>query len=79
MNRPGVKRKATSMNIDAKFVSVVLSKLPYPIGKDQVIQQAQQHGMSPQVVSALQKLPDKTYNSPQDLENDLKSMGIKMS
>ena len=66
------------MNIDANLVNQILSKLPYPISKTQVIQMAQQYGASGQVMGVLQRLPDKTYNSSQDLENELKGLGLKV-
>lgn len=66
------------MNIDANLVNQILSKLPYPISKAQVVQMAQQHGANAQIMGVLQRLPDKTYNSAQDLENEMKSLGLKM-
>jgi hypothetical protein len=73
------ERKVTLMNIDPKFVNQVLNKVPYPISKTQLIQEAQQLGVNPQVMSVLQRIPDKTYNSSQDLEKELKNLGIKVS
>jgi hemerythrin-like domain-containing protein len=66
------------MNIDMNLVNQILSKLPYPISKNQVIQMAQQHGANAQIMSVLQRLPDKQYNSSQDLENEMKGLGLKM-
>lgn len=66
------------MNIDATMVNQILNKLTYPISKTQVIQMAQQHGANAQVMGVLQRLPDKTFNSSQDLENELKGLGLKM-
>lgn len=66
------------MNIDTTMVNQILSKLPYPISKTQVIQMAQQQGANAQVMGVLQRLPDKTFNSSQDLENELKGLGLKM-
>jgi len=73
------ERKVTPMNIDANLVNQILSKLPYPISKTQLLQTAQQHGANAQVMGVLQRLPDKTYNSSQDLENELKGLGLKIS
>jgi hypothetical protein len=48
----------------------VLSTLPYPLDKDQVIAKAQQAGTNPQVLKAIkQVLPDKTFNSAEDIKN----------
>jgi hypothetical protein len=67
------------MNIDPNLVNQILNKLPYPIGKTQLIQAAQQHGANAQIMGVLQLLPDKTYTSSQDLENDLKGLGLKVN
>jgi hypothetical protein len=66
------------MNIDANLFNQILSKLPYPISKTQLLQTAQQYGASAQIMSVLQRLPDKTYTSSQDLENDLKGLGLQV-
>lgn len=47
----------------------MLSTLPYPLDKDQVIAKAQQAGTNPQVLKAIkQVLPDDTFNSPEDIK-----------
>ena len=47
----------------------VLSTLPYPLDKDEVIAQAQQAGTNPQVLKAIkQVLPDETFNSAEDIK-----------
>jgi hypothetical protein len=63
------------MNIDQKQVSEFLNQLPYPISKTQLVQQAQ----NPQIKGVLQRLPDKTFTSAQDLEKELKNAGVKIS
>jgi Protein of unknown function (DUF2795) len=51
-------------------IDQVLSTLPYPIDKDQIIQRAEGAGANPQVVGAMKQiLPDKTYNSPEDIKS----------
>lgn len=53
-------------------IDQVLSTLPYPLDKDEVCQRAKQAGANDQVVGAMQRiLPDKTFNSPQDIKNCL--------
>lgn len=47
----------------------VLSTLPYPVDKEQVIAKAQQAGTNPQVLKAIkQALPDETFNSVEDIK-----------
>jgi hypothetical protein len=53
-------------------IDQVLSTLPYPIDKDELVQRAQQAGANPQVVGAMRQiLPDKTFNSSQDIKKFL--------
>jgi hypothetical protein len=63
------------MNIDPGMVNQLLGALPYPIDKNKLIQVAQQRGANNQIVSILQRLPDKSFNSPQDIQNALGNMG----
>ena len=63
------------MNIDQNLINELLNKLPYPISKTQLIQKAP----NAQIKGVLQRLPDKTYDSAQDLEKELKSLGVKVS
>lgn len=54
----------------------MLSTLPYPLDKEQVIQRAQDAGANPQVVGAMkQVLPDRTFNSPEDIKKVISQMG----
>lgn len=47
----------------------VLSTLPYPLDKEEVIAHAQQMGANQQMVGAMrQALPDKTFNSAEDIK-----------
>jgi len=63
------------MNIDPGAINQVLGTLPYPIGKANLIQLARQHGVNDQVVGMLDKLPDKTFNSSQEVQ-ELLSGGL---
>jgi hypothetical protein len=69
-------KKVTRMNIDLSgLLNSVLSQVQFPIDKDQLIQSAKQQGASDQVISTLQRLPNQTFNSPQDLKNALGGLG----
>jgi len=68
--------KVTRMNIDLSgILNSVLSQVQFPISKDQLIQSAKQQGASDQVLSTLQRLPDKTFNSALDVQNALGGLG----
>ena len=67
------------MNIDPNMINQVLNKIPYPIGKDQLIQLARKQGVNDQVTGMLDKfLPNKTFNSAQDLQTLISNMGSNM-
>lgn len=47
----------------------VLSTLPYPLDKEDVLAQAQQRGANQQMIGAMrQALPNKTFNSAEDIK-----------
>ena len=62
------------MNIDSTQINQLLSQIPYPIGKSHIVQFAQQHGANSQIMNALNMLPDKTFNSAQDIQNMLSGL-----
>jgi hypothetical protein len=59
----------------AAIVNQVLNALPYPVSKDSLIQMARQYGANDQIVSILERLPDKTFNSPQEIQGALGNFG----
>ncbi|MBV9228078.1 MAG: DUF2795 domain-containing protein [Chloroflexi bacterium] len=67
------------MNIDPGIVSQVLNQvltaIPYPISKADLIQRARQAGANDQVLGILERLPDKTFNSPQEVQSALQGLG----
>jgi Protein of unknown function (DUF2795) len=63
------------MNFDPGQINQLLSQVSYPIGKAQLIQFAQQHGASSEITSVLDRLPDKTFNSQQEVEDSLGGLG----
>ncbi len=64
------------MNIDQGMITQALNSLSYPIGKKDLIKQAQQRNVPQQVVSMLERLPDKNFNSAQDIQNALSQTGV---
>jgi hypothetical protein len=63
------------MNLDFGQINQVIDKLPYPVSKNNVVQKVQQAGVPSQMTAVLDRLPDKTYNTPDELKNDLKNIG----
>ncbi len=59
-----VERKVIDMmNFDPGMVSQLLNRIPYPVGKSQLVQIAQQFGANEQIMGLIDRLPDKTFNS----------------
>lgn len=53
-------------------IDQVLSVLPYPIDKDDLVHLARQNGANPEIVGAMQQiLPEKTFTSSQDIKKFL--------
>jgi hypothetical protein len=67
--------KGNSMNFDPGQLTQVLDHVPYPIGKTQLVQFAQQHGANEQLMGILNQLPDKTFNSSQEVKDALGGLG----
>jgi mRNA-degrading endonuclease HigB of HigAB toxin-antitoxin module len=66
------------MSFDLGQVDQLLNHIPYPISKADFVQFAKEHGANDLVVSMLDRLPDKTFNSPDDIKNlfgNLKNIG----
>jgi hypothetical protein len=66
------------MGIDLGQVDQLLNHIPYPISKADLVQFAKEHGTNDLVVSMLERLPDKTFNSPDDIKDllgNLKNIG----
>jgi hypothetical protein len=63
------------MNFDLGQVSQLLNQIPYPIGTEQLKQLAQQFGANEQIMGLINRLPDKTFNSAQELQDSLGGLG----
>jgi hypothetical protein len=57
------------MSLDLGQVDQLLNRIPYPINTKDLVQFARQHGANDQVVGMLERLPDRTFNSPDDIRN----------
>ncbi len=54
----------------------MLSTLPYPVDKDEVVTHVQQAGASSQMIAVIeQALPDQTFNRPEDIKNVMQRAG----
>lgn len=57
------------MQIDYVELDMVLSTLPFPLDKNEVVAQSQQAGANQQTVNAMkQALPNQTFNSSEDVK-----------
>ncbi len=63
------------MNFDPGMISQLLNQIPYPVGKSQLVQIAPQFGANEQIMGLIDRLPDKTFNSPQELQDALGGLG----
>jgi hypothetical protein len=62
------------MNFDLGQAKQLLDHVPYPVGKNQLVQFAQQHNANDQIMGVLNHLPDKTYNSSDDVQKELQNV-----
>ena len=62
------------MNFDPGQAKQLLDHVPYPVGKSGLVQFAQQHNAPEQIVGVLNHLPDKTYNSSDDVQKELQNV-----
>ena len=59
------------MEINLDQLNPLLNSVPYPIGKAQLIDLLQQQHASDQVIAQLERLPDVTFSTVQDVRNAL--------
>lgn len=53
-------------------IDKVLSTLPFPLGKDELCQQARKAGANDQVIKAMERiLPNRMFKSPQEIKDCL--------
>ena len=69
------KKVGNVMNFDLGQAMQLLDHVPYPIGKSHLVQFAQQHGANEQIMGMLERLPDKTFNSSQEVKDMLGGLG----
>ena len=63
------------MNFDPGLLNQVLNHIPFPVGKADLVRLAQQHGANDQIMALLNHLPDKTFNSAQEVQDTLGGLG----
>jgi Protein of unknown function (DUF2795) len=63
------------MNFEPGQISQLLNQIPYPIDTAQLKQLAQQHGANSEIMGLLDRLPEKTYNSAQEIQDSLGGLG----
>jgi hypothetical protein len=52
-------------------VQELLKDIHFPVGKQTILDEAQKKGANNNIMSMLQKLPDKQYQSASDVTNEL--------
>lgn len=62
------------MNFDPGQAKQLLDHVHYPVGKNNLVQFAQQHNANQEVMAVLNHLPDKTYNSSDDVQKELQNI-----
>ncbi len=63
------------MSINSGQISQLLNQISFPIGKAELVRKVKQMGANNQIVSVLDRLPDKEFKSSQELQKELGSMG----
>lgn len=69
------RKEGDKMNFDPGQLSQLLNQIPYPIDTAQLKQLAQQHGANAEIMGLLDRLPDKTFNSAQDIQDSFGGLG----
>jgi hypothetical protein len=59
-----------NINLD-QLKNLLLNSVPYPIGKAQLLDFLRQRQAGDQIIAQLERLPDVTFNSAQDVQNAL--------
>jgi hypothetical protein len=73
--RPQLEKRGYLMNIDPKMLDQALGMLPYPVGKQQLIQLAEQFNLNPTIVGLINNLPDQQFNSPEEIKSLIGGLG----
>ncbi|MEU0088122.1 DUF2795 domain-containing protein [Streptomyces sp. NPDC006274] len=59
------------MNVNPIELQKALGGVGYPADKKQIVDQAKQHGADEKIMNALGSLPEKTYDSPADVNKEV--------
>jgi len=70
------RKKGHVMTTDPKLVNQFLSTVSYPIDTANLIKFARQRGANDQILRVFERLPQKTFNSQQDLQDAMRGLGI---
>ncbi|AEN08258.1 MULTISPECIES: DUF2795 domain-containing protein [unclassified Streptomyces] len=63
------------MTVNPIELQKALGGVGYPADKQQILDQAKQHGAGHDVIDALGALPDKSYDSPADVNKEVSQEG----
>jgi hypothetical protein len=70
----GGERALHSEKVSAAQIQVYLKGIDYPVGKQEIIQTAENNNAPENVMSYLNRLPEKQYYYPTDVEQEFGKM-----
>ena len=74
MERREEMGSTTHTKVSAAQIQVYLKGIDYPVGKQEIIQTAQNNGAPQDVMQYLDRLPEKQYYYPTDVEQEFGKM-----
>ncbi|UYQ60233.1 DUF2795 domain-containing protein [Streptomyces peucetius] len=63
------------MNVNPIALQKCLGGVGYPADKRQILDQAKQHGADQKIMEALDALPEKSYDSPAEVNKEVSKEG----
>ncbi len=58
-------------NVNPIQVQKALGGMDYPAGKQQIVEHARQQGADDEVISALERIPDREYDGPSGVQKEI--------
>ncbi len=58
-------------NVNPIQVQKALGGMDYPAGKQELVEHARQQGADEEVISALEKIPDREYDGPSGVQKEI--------
>ncbi len=70
----GGRASLQSQKVSAAQIQVYLKGIDYPVNKEQLVQHSKSHGAPDNVMSFMNRLPERQYNVPTDVEREFGKM-----